>query len=202
MSRYRYDAYSVKIKRWRNKLAAIKYLGGKCKKCGLECEEDMVGIFSFHHRHPSEKDFAISDKYDRLSWVKIKAELDKCDLVCNNCHGRIHATLQNDQSFLDDVFDYHGELDIWLWGREKPEPTKGSRLHKNMCPECKKEFRGQKRRKYCSTECSRKAHRKVERPSKEVLQKEIETTSILATGRKYGVSDNTVRKWARAYGIL
>jgi transposase-like protein len=41
--------------------------------------------------------------------------------------------------------------------------------------------------------------RKVERPPYENLLEEIETTSYLAVGRKYGVSDNAVRKWMRFY---
>jgi hypothetical protein len=43
------------------------------------------------------------------------------------------------------------------------------------------------------------SQRKVERPSYEVLKKEIEETSYCAVGRKYGVSDNAVRKWLKFY---
>jgi transposase-like protein len=41
--------------------------------------------------------------------------------------------------------------------------------------------------------------RKVERPPYEQLLEEIEATSYSAVGRKYGVSDNAVRKWVRFY---
>ena len=41
--------------------------------------------------------------------------------------------------------------------------------------------------------------RKAERPPYEKLLDEIEATSYLAVGRKYGVSDNAVRKWVRFY---
>lgn len=41
--------------------------------------------------------------------------------------------------------------------------------------------------------------RKVERPSYEQLLAEIEESSYVAVGRKYGVSDNAVRKWVRFY---
>jgi len=43
------------------------------------------------------------------------------------------------------------------------------------------------------------AIRKVERPPREKLLAEIEATSYLAVGRRYGVSDNAVRKWVRFY---
>lgn len=41
--------------------------------------------------------------------------------------------------------------------------------------------------------------RKVERPPYQQLLAEIEATSYVAVGRKYGVSDNAVRKWVRFY---
>ena len=41
--------------------------------------------------------------------------------------------------------------------------------------------------------------RKVERPSHEQLLEDLRSTSFLAVGRKYGVSDNAVRKWLRWY---
>ena len=43
------------------------------------------------------------------------------------------------------------------------------------------------------------AERKVDRPAYEQLLAEIRATSYVAVGRKYGVSDNAVRKWVRFY---
>lgn len=45
--------------------------------------------------------------------------------------------------------------------------------------------------------CSRKKCRRVVRPSLGDLLKEVEGTSYLAVGRKYGVSDNAIRKWIK-----
>jgi hypothetical protein len=65
------------------------------------------------------------------------------------------------------------------------------------------------RQRYCSFECGRRHSnrvrrprpeaRRVVRPSYEQLVAELEASSFLAVGRKYGVSDNAVRKWLRAY---
>jgi len=55
---------------------------------------------------------------------------------------------------------------------------------------------------YCSTKCNALDKRIVERPSKGTLAEELKTTSMLALGRKYNVSDNAVRKWAKSYGLL
>lgn len=49
--------------------------------------------------------------------------------------------------------------------------------------------------------CSQIARRKVERPTKEQLYQDLVDTNFSAVGRKYGVSDNAVRKWCKEYGL-
>ena len=76
----------VKNRRQENKIKAIEYKGGCCEKCGYN---KCVWALDFHHKNPNEKDFQIS-KYSTLSWDKIKKELDKCIMVCANCHRELH----------------------------------------------------------------------------------------------------------------
>lgn len=49
--------------------------------------------------------------------------------------------------------------------------------------------------------CRHKARQIVERPSKEKLYEELCESNFSAVGRKYGVSDNAIRKWCKAYGM-
>jgi predicted RNA-binding Zn-ribbon protein involved in translation (DUF1610 family) len=44
--------------------------------------------------------------------------------------------------------------------------------------------------------------RKVERPDRETLQEMVRSSPLTAIGKKYGVSDNSVRKWCKSYGLL
>lgn len=71
------------IKHW-----ALNYKGAKCQCCGYDKCDDAL---EFHHINQEEKDFSISDRDIKLDWDSIKAELDKCILVCSNCHREIHA---------------------------------------------------------------------------------------------------------------
>jgi hypothetical protein len=57
------------------------------------------------------------------------------------------------------------------------------------------------RYKYCSESCSQKSRRLVDRPDKETLESLMRTTSIVKIGKMFGVSDNSIRKWAKGYGI-
>lgn len=69
------------------KQAAIDYKGGKCVICGYN---RYAGSLDFHHLDPIKKDFSIGT-YRTYTLKKLKPELDKCILVCKNCHGEIHG---------------------------------------------------------------------------------------------------------------
>ena len=66
----------------------IKYKGGKCQVCGYS---RCIDALECHHQDSSKKDFSISAKGYTRSWAKVKEELDKCMLLCANCHREIHA---------------------------------------------------------------------------------------------------------------
>lgn len=75
----------------------------------------------------------------------------------------------------------------------------------NKCKRCGKNIPNS--REFCSKSCANKTREypdryKVAHPSKQQLKKDMESMSWLAIGRKYGVSDNAVRKWARKYDLL
>ncbi len=86
--RREYLKTAVTIRRQKLKLMALEYKGSSCQNCGYQKCERALG---FHHLDPTQKDFGISFKGFSRSWEKVKAELDKCILVCSNCHMEIHA---------------------------------------------------------------------------------------------------------------
>ena len=79
--------------RKRKKLELIEYKGGKCEKCGYK---KSTWALEFHHKDPSEKDFGISGK--SWSFERLKKEVDKCILVCSNCHHEIHEKINSDKT--------------------------------------------------------------------------------------------------------
>jgi len=91
---------AVAKRRRKIKAMAIEYKGGKCQTCGYhKCN----GALELHHLNTEEKSFGIGDKGYTRSWDKIKAELDKCILLCANCHREISAgVLQLPSESLDD----------------------------------------------------------------------------------------------------
>lgn len=83
--------------RKRQKILAVEYKGGKCIICSYN---KYVGALHFHHLEPSEKDFSIASAGKTIPFEKMKNELDKCVLVCGNCHSEIHAGLIDISNYL------------------------------------------------------------------------------------------------------
>ena len=69
---------------------AVEYRGGKCCLCGYS---KYYGALEFHHIDDGSKDFGLGSQGLTRSWEKTKKELDKCILVCSNCHKELHAGL-------------------------------------------------------------------------------------------------------------
>ena len=86
------NKFHVKLKRKRLKEQAVIYKGGKCEHCGYS---KCIGALEFHHKNPEEKDFAISKDGNTRSWEKVKNEIDKCLLLCSNCHKEEHFNIRS-----------------------------------------------------------------------------------------------------------
>ncbi len=102
----------------RFKRECIEYKGGACIKCTYN---RSISSLHFHHRDPAQKDFNLSEKKHHVMSDEIRAELDKCDLLCANCHGEIHdhQTIHETQKMEPRVGDDPTPL---------PIPTEGSAL--------------------------------------------------------------------------
>ncbi len=79
---------SVHNRRLSQKIKAIDYKGGKCQICNYKKSNRAL---SFHHINPDEKDIKLtSTNIAGRKWEVIKNELDKCILLCANCHMEVH----------------------------------------------------------------------------------------------------------------
>lgn len=80
-----------------NRLQLYDYAGGKCCFCGRDVRESLAryrtfnGQFEFNHIDPKKK----HPDYDNLIRRNLSSEqldeIDKCVLMCRNCHGLFHA---------------------------------------------------------------------------------------------------------------
>lgn len=72
------------------KIELIVSAGGQCLGCGLVFD-GCTAVFDFHHRDPSIKCFNVNNAaLNMYSKSRIIEESQKCDLLCANCHRRLH----------------------------------------------------------------------------------------------------------------
>jgi Fe-S oxidoreductase len=76
-------AWREKLRQWFNDLKATL----SCQYCGETCPQAL----DFHHRDPATKRFNLSAQLESFSRKSIEAEIAKCDVVCANCHRKLHA---------------------------------------------------------------------------------------------------------------
>ena len=79
-----------KSRREKNREKLYAKMGHACQRCGFipECH----AAFDLHHLDPTEKERNITDLM-LGSWEKLEKELNKCVLLCANCHRTVHYNL-------------------------------------------------------------------------------------------------------------
>ena len=204
------------VKNRRNKLKEmlVDYKGGKCEICGYD---KCLGALDFHHLNPSEKDFTIG-QYNKLSFNELKKEVDKCILVCANCHREIHY---------NEVVEKRKELEIKeneifseiIKNREKYGIKRIKDSYKylinagilediqNNCTReeifAKYHINNRTFNKFLEENDIDYNKRKIvkNRPNKEELEKLLLTNSKSSIARIFGVTFNAVKKWCKKYDI-
>ena len=79
----------VNLRRFSIKKKCLEYKGNKCERCGYDkCKRALC----FHHLD-GQKEFGISGAHCR-KWADIVLELNKCILLCSNCHMEEHERIE------------------------------------------------------------------------------------------------------------
>lgn len=82
----------ISKKNHKQRMKAMEFIWNyKTLHCCKHCEENHPAVLCFHHRDPSEKEYEIGRLVTRgRSLEIIKKELEKCDVLCMNCHTLYH----------------------------------------------------------------------------------------------------------------
>ena len=130
--------------------------------------------------------------------LKIKEEVHHLDLVRSN---------NRPNNLLVCTKEQHLQIHSWisrglpLLGKDRVKPNLVSSKKRVTIPYCQTcDFPVNDGFLYCSAKCTKQGQRKVTWPSLARLKKLLKTHTWVWVGKKYGVSDNAVRKWVRFYG--
>lgn len=166
-----------KLRGLKRKYEAIVTRGGKCEVCGYN---KNIAALEFHHKNPDQKDFQLDIRhFSNNSLEKLQVELDKCALLCANCHREIH----NKDLYIDNI----PEL---IKTAEDKKSFSNQNDYGSVCPVCNTRFPKAKGKVYCSDKC-RDSIRYANYPSiEEVEERYVE----LGSWEKVAQSFNLTRK--------
>lgn len=83
---YYKDKSKDRVRRIRSEIINYKVLRG----CST-CNETHPSCLEFHHRDPNEKEFEVNQALKKgWNFERMLPELEKCDVLCANCHRKIH----------------------------------------------------------------------------------------------------------------
>jgi len=169
--------YHCLVKRRKeHKMKIVKICGNKCCICGYDkCYEAL----EFHH--VNEKDFTIANALMTYPWHQILKEVEKTILVCANCHREIHNGFYSNNILKEKLKENVDRIHYYIQYEQ---------LILILNSLLKERINNIKR-----------SRRKVERPTYKQFIVEMNELhwNYCAMGRKYGVSDNAIRKWEKAY---
>jgi hypothetical protein len=119
----------------------------------------------------------ISLQLDHKDGDRCNNQLDNLRILCPNCHSQTDS--------------FAGKC------RKKPNKVRKT-ICVRECNLCKLSYDAKNdSQKYCSYDCHKKSLRRTERPSQDQLKMEISQSNYVQVGKKYGVSDNAIRKWLK-----
>jgi transposase-like protein len=178
----------------KKRLLGAGLLENKCTICDMEPEwnrKELVMVLD--HENGNNRDNRqnnlrlLCPNCNSQQPTFCRAKTNRFTRHCPDCGKKVSS--QSRSGYCKDCIKHH------------QKPGNQYTVNKGKCKQCSNPLtNGQK--KYCSYSCSSLAQRKAERPSKEQLAVDISENNWCAIGRKYGISDNAVRKWARYYQLI
>lgn len=176
------------------RLIESNYKSYVCENCGISEWDGKPLKLQVHHIN--------GDHYDN--------RIENLQLLCPNCHTQTD-TYAGRNTIKSKGFKITNRVNEILNNAEssfKPKDVEAIKRQmvmsapkeKKYCQICGKEILGDGE-KYCSHECAKKASRRFEATPNQLIEDFKELKSFTAVGRKYGVSDNAIKKRCKKLGV-
>ena len=196
------DSY-VKLTSLKHKLLKSGLKRYVCEKCGCNKWNGEQIALQLHHINGDNTD----------------NRLENLQLLCPNCHSQTDSYCGNKNGTKDKRYYCNGcgkEIEKTATGycddcyeailggdvslMSDTHTKKNVKIY-GFCSECGKELHSKTKHGMCSSCCNTMNGKVKDRPNKEQLGDMLRNMSILSIAKKYGVTDNTIRKWCKSYGL-
>jgi len=155
----------------KNRLILEGFKEKKCECCGLSDWLKSNITLELHH----------------INGRNLDNRIENLQLLCPNCHSQTPNHRGNNKKSEKKIFK----------NNEYAKFKNSIKIEKPKCIICGT-LCNRYNAKYCSDSCSKISQKKIKnRPHNEILKADIQSLGYRGTGRKYGVSDNTIRKWLK-----
>jgi hypothetical protein len=208
--KYEYSEYCkdchININIRKNNINLINGISNKCKDCNKDIQKESERCLRCYRIAKTNGIFEKGKEKKNINNMKKCPDCDnlisKTSTRCRLCHYALMRTISethNKTVSKGQCIDCNSNINKKAV-RCVPCSNKvietANKSIKNECKDCKKEIWNTSVR---CVDCHLIHTRKVERPSYEQLLKDKETLTMLQIGKKYGVSDNAIRKWIKKY---
>ena len=179
------NTYEYQVMRsLKRKTHLINLRGGSCEICGYN---KNLSALEFHHIDRTTKESQLDSRtLSNSSMEWIMSEFEKCMVLCANCHRELHSP----DLMIEIVNEKINKFDL----DKNDKWIKLAELKKYTCSDCGCEI--SKWGNKCK-ECTYKSRRKVDRPEKSIIFEMVTNEGYSTVAKKFGVTDNTVRKWLK-----
>ena len=194
------DSY-IKLTTLRDKLVREGIKKYKCEECGISEWNGKQISLQIHHINGDNTDnrienimFLCPNCHSQTDTFCGKKNIkNKKKYYCRNCGNTITNTRTG---FCDDCYKLliNGELIGQTFTLDKKE------VNTIKCKQCGELITRFSKSGLCP-KCSKDKLRRVERPSKEELTKLLIDGNFTSVSRIFNVTDNTIRKWCKTYGM-
>jgi hypothetical protein len=165
------NIYSTSKNKRKLKAALVAYKGGFCVRCGYaDCQQALC----FHHRDPAEKEFSIGEGNKIWRLEQAIKEIEKCDLLCLNCHAEVHDEISKQERL------------------ERSKKLSAFKRENNLC-------KAKRKTEYIRNNIPYIQDSKC--PPEEDLRDLIEKLPSTRIAEIFDVSPSAVGKWCKKYGI-
>lgn len=157
----------------KEKLFRANLKNNKCELCGIG-QEWNGGILSL--------------RLDHINGINTDYRLENLRIICPNCDSTLDTYCSKNR-----IKNEKKREETFSESRKKFE-------HLRKCSFCQSEYYSNSiKQKFCSNKCHKLSLRKCHRPTYEELIDNVNELGYSGTGKKYGVSDNTIRNWIKQY---